>query len=114
VLIAPCLPSSCPQPPVGAEWIHEIKHDGFRLLAWRDGARVRLITRGGYNWSTRFALVAQAIELLPPNAHEAAAPARRGLPAVERTTRSGHRDAFAERTLRNTGRARWINRAWRR
>jgi hypothetical protein len=34
-------------PPSGAEWIHEIKHDGFRLMARRDGAGVRLITRKG-------------------------------------------------------------------
>jgi hypothetical protein len=31
------------QPPVGPDWLHEIKHDGFRILARRDGAKVRLI-----------------------------------------------------------------------
>jgi ATP-dependent DNA ligase len=39
--IEPCLPSSAPNPPAGDGWIHEIKLDGFRMLARRDGAGVR-------------------------------------------------------------------------
>ena len=39
--IAPCLPSSAPQAPSGEEWLHEIKHDGFRVIARKDGASVR-------------------------------------------------------------------------
>jgi hypothetical protein len=40
--IAPCLPTSAPQPPFGALWLHEIKHDGFRVsLARTAGALVR-------------------------------------------------------------------------
>jgi ATP-dependent DNA ligase len=38
--IAPCLPSNAARPPSGPRWLHEIKHDGFRLMAWRDGERV--------------------------------------------------------------------------
>jgi len=34
-------------------WVHEIKHDGYRLIVRRDGDRVRLYTRRGYNWSGR-------------------------------------------------------------
>ena len=34
--IEPCLPSPAPKPPAGSNWIHEIKHDGFRLMARRD------------------------------------------------------------------------------
>ena len=30
--IEPCLPSPAPKPPTGPNWIHEIKHDGFRLM----------------------------------------------------------------------------------
>jgi hypothetical protein len=41
--IEPCLPSPAPKPPAGADWIHEIKLDGFRLLARRDAAGVRLL-----------------------------------------------------------------------
>jgi len=41
----PCLPSPAAKPPVGAAWLHEIKHDGFRMLVRRDAAGVRLFTR---------------------------------------------------------------------
>src|SRR6516165_4097783 len=40
--IAPCLPTSASQPPSGEEWLHEIKHDGFRIIARKDGKRVKL------------------------------------------------------------------------
>jgi len=42
--VEPCLPSPAKAPPSGPGWIHEIKHDGFRIIARRDGAGVRLIT----------------------------------------------------------------------
>jgi ATP-dependent DNA ligase len=34
--VAPCLPSTADHPPTGPEWVHEIKHDGYRLMARRD------------------------------------------------------------------------------
>jgi ATP-dependent DNA ligase len=55
--IEPCLPSARGLPPTGGNWLHEIKHDGFRLLARRDGARSRLFTRNGYDWTERFPLI---------------------------------------------------------
>ena len=55
--IEPCLPSARSVPPPGRDWLHEIKHDGFRLLARRDGPRVRLFTRNGYDWTERFPLI---------------------------------------------------------
>jgi bifunctional non-homologous end joining protein LigD len=39
--------------PAGPEWLHEIKYDGYRLIVARDGARVRLFTRNGHDWSNR-------------------------------------------------------------
>jgi hypothetical protein len=36
--IEPCLPSTCSLPPSGDRWLHEIKYDGYRMLARRDGA----------------------------------------------------------------------------
>jgi ATP-dependent DNA ligase len=62
--IEPCLPSPAPNPPAGEGWIHEIKLDGFRMLARRDGACVRLLTRRGIDWTTRYPAIAAAIAAL--------------------------------------------------
>ncbi len=40
--------------PSRPEWLHKVKHDGYRLLVQRDGKRVRLFTRNGYDWSDRY------------------------------------------------------------
>jgi bifunctional non-homologous end joining protein LigD len=45
--IPPCLPSPTDRPPSGSNWLHEIKHDGYRLMARRDPVGIRLITRRG-------------------------------------------------------------------
>jgi bifunctional non-homologous end joining protein LigD len=58
--IAPCLPSPAERPPVSPGWLHEIKHDGYRLMARCDAAGVRLLTRNGHDWSQRFPLIAEA------------------------------------------------------
>jgi ATP-dependent DNA ligase len=47
-LVEPCLPSPAKSPPSGRDWLHEIKHDGFRILARRDAKGVRLYTRNGH------------------------------------------------------------------
>jgi ATP-dependent DNA ligase len=49
--IEPCLPSPADKPPSGSNWIHEIKHDGFRLMARRDPVGIRLITRRANDWT---------------------------------------------------------------
>jgi len=64
-LIEPCLPSPAKAPPSGPGWLHEIKHDGFRILARRDSAGVRLITRAGNDFSSRFPFIAMAVGMLP-------------------------------------------------
>ena len=46
--IEPCLPSSAERRPSGPDWIHEIKHDGYRLMARRDSVGIRLLTRNGH------------------------------------------------------------------
>jgi bifunctional non-homologous end joining protein LigD len=63
--IEPCLPSPAKVPPSGPNWIHEIKHDGFRIMARRDAAGVRLITRNGNDFTKRFPLAAAAVAALP-------------------------------------------------
>jgi bifunctional non-homologous end joining protein LigD len=45
--------------------LHEIKHDGYRMFVRRDGAGVRLISRNGYDFTSRYPLVALAAYLLP-------------------------------------------------
>jgi hypothetical protein len=53
------------QAPSGSTWIHEIKHDGYRLMARRGPVGIRLITRRGNDWTTpRFPLVVQAVNHL--------------------------------------------------
>ena len=62
--IEPCLPSPADKPPSGSNWIHEIKHDGFRLMARRDPVGIRLITRRGNDWTDRYPLVVEAVNHL--------------------------------------------------
>ena len=62
--IEPCLPSPADKPPSGANWIYEIKHDGYRLMARRDPVGIRLITRRGNDWTAPLPLVVEARE--PP------------------------------------------------
>jgi len=62
--IEPCLPSPAKAPPGGLDWLHEIKHDGFRILARRDAKGVRLITRNGHDFSKRPQVIA-AVAALP-------------------------------------------------
>jgi bifunctional non-homologous end joining protein LigD len=64
-MIEPGLPRPAKQPPTGRAWIHEIKHDGFRILAQRADGRVRLLTRKGTNFSNRFPQIVAAVILLP-------------------------------------------------
>src|SRR6516162_10012902 len=64
-IIEPCLPSPAKAPPSGPGWLHEIKHDGFRIMARQDAAGVRLITRNGSDFTDRFPLIAMALKSLP-------------------------------------------------
>ncbi|WP_081851336.1 hypothetical protein [Bradyrhizobium sp. URHD0069] len=58
--IVPCLPSKVARPPSGPLWVHEIKHDGYRLTVRRDGSRVRCFTRNGHDWADRFPAIVDA------------------------------------------------------
>lgn len=55
-----CLPTAAKAVPVGPDWIHEIKYDGYRLRVERQGRAVRLLTRNGHDWTKRFPWIVQA------------------------------------------------------
>jgi bifunctional non-homologous end joining protein LigD len=59
-----CLPSRAERPPAGPEWLHEIKHDGFRIMARRNDNGVRLYTRNGYDFAGRFPQIVEAVSKL--------------------------------------------------
>jgi bifunctional non-homologous end joining protein LigD len=59
--VPPCLPTKAQQPPTGDAWLHEIKHDGFRVVARKDGGRVRLYSRPGNDLTYRFTLIVEAL-----------------------------------------------------
>lgn len=63
----PCIPTHATKVPSHTDWLHEIKHDGYRLIVQRDGKRVRLWTRNGYDWSGRFPRIVEAALRHPTN-----------------------------------------------
>ncbi len=62
---APQLATAAAAAPDGEAWLHEIKYDGYRLIARIDDGAVRLITRGGLDWTGKFAALAQRLAALP-------------------------------------------------
>ena len=59
--IEPCIPTVARVPPTGPGWLHEIKHDGYRLIGRLEARRVRLFTRRGHDWSDRFPRIGEAL-----------------------------------------------------
>ena len=62
---APCLPRPAKDPPAGPGWIHEIKHDGFRILARRDGNASDYSPATAQIFAARYPKIAAAVESLP-------------------------------------------------
>jgi ATP-dependent DNA ligase len=58
-----CIPTVGKALPSASEWFHEIKYDGYRLRVERDGGRVRLITKGGYDWSKRYPWIVEGTQV---------------------------------------------------
>jgi bifunctional non-homologous end joining protein LigD len=63
--IRPCKPVLSLKVPIGPQWIHELKHDGFRIVAHKDGDEVRLWSRNGRNWSAEMVANTAAVMALP-------------------------------------------------
>jgi ATP dependent DNA ligase domain len=62
--VAPCLPTKTDKLPSGSDWLHEIKHDGFRIIARKKGAQVRLYSRPGNDLTRRFPLIVETLARL--------------------------------------------------
>src|SRR5215467_14361876 len=60
--IIPAKPVLASTPPSGPNWVHEIKHDGYRLIVRRNGPTVRLYTRNAYDWTARLPAIAAAAD----------------------------------------------------
>jgi bifunctional non-homologous end joining protein LigD len=65
--IVPCAPILSEIPPSGPLWLHEIKHDGYRITAHKRSDRVRLSSRNGRDWSKEFTAIAAALRSLRPD-----------------------------------------------
>ena len=60
--VVPTQPVLVSRPPSGPDWVHEIKHDGYRMIVRRDGAVVRLYSRNANDWTARLPAIAAAAE----------------------------------------------------
>jgi bifunctional non-homologous end joining protein LigD len=63
-LLEPQLATLVDEAPSGDEWLHEMKLDGYRLLAERRGTRVALVTRNGNDWAARVPRLVEALRAL--------------------------------------------------
>lgn len=57
--VEPCLALLASKPPVGDQWAYEVKWDGYRLAVHVEPGKVRIVTRGGHDWTSRFPTIAQ-------------------------------------------------------
>lgn len=63
--IPPQLATLVDAPPVGDDWVHEVKFDGYRLEGVKENGRVRLLTRSGLDWTAKFPRIAAEVARLP-------------------------------------------------
>jgi bifunctional non-homologous end joining protein LigD len=59
--VRPCEPTLTDHPPAGSRWLHEVKHDGWRILARKQGERIQLWTRRGADFTDRFSRIAEGV-----------------------------------------------------
>ena len=89
--VVPAQPVLASKPPSGAAWVHEIKHDGYRMIVHRDGPTARLYTRKAYDWTVRLAAIAAAAERIKAKSFtidgEAVVPGPDGLSRFEELSR---------------------------
>jgi bifunctional non-homologous end joining protein LigD len=61
--IVPAQPVLASRPPSGPDWVHEIKHDGYRIIVRRDGPTVRLYSRNAHDWTPRRRIKAESFTI---------------------------------------------------
>jgi bifunctional non-homologous end joining protein LigD len=105
--VIPAQPVMASRPPSGADWVHEIKHGGYRLMVRRNGPTVRLYTRNAYDWTVRLRAIAAAAALIKAKSFtidgEGVVLGPDGLSRFEEMRRSADRDSLRLRS----DRARW-------
>jgi bifunctional non-homologous end joining protein LigD len=83
--VEPCLATLVDKVPTGERWLHEIKWDGYRLIARVENGRAKILTRRGHDWTARFPTIAKAIAALPVTSvmldGEAVVEDERGIPS---------------------------------
>lgn len=57
----PQLATLVDKPPEGKKWLHEVKYDGYRILAYVEGSDVRIFTRNGHDWTEKFPVLTEAL-----------------------------------------------------
>jgi ATP-dependent DNA ligase len=94
--IIPAQPVLASRPPSGLGWVHEIKHDGYRMIVRRCGAAVRLYSRNGNDWTARLRAIANGAERIKaksfPIDGEAVVLGPDGLSRFEELSRRGATD----------------------
>jgi hypothetical protein len=60
---SPRLLGTAEKPPLGPQWLHEIKLDGYRMAARVENGRVQLLTRTGLDWANKYPLVPSALSV---------------------------------------------------
>ena len=94
--IIPARPVVRSRPPFGPDWVHEIKHDGYRMIVRREGSAVRVYSRNAYDWTLRLAAIAAAAQQIKAKSFtidgEAVVPRPDGLSRFEelRSTEAAH------------------------
>ena len=63
--LKPQLASLVKSPPEGGEWLHEIKYDGYRILAFLRGKKTKLLSRRGKDWTSKFPEIAEILQSFP-------------------------------------------------
>ncbi|MGD9785908.1 MAG: non-homologous end-joining DNA ligase [Hyphomicrobiaceae bacterium] len=89
--VPPCLPRAVAAPPSGEEWVHEIKHDGYRVQAVIADGAARVLTRNALDWTHRFGPVVRELAALDVRSAiidgEAFVPDARGISDFDALTR---------------------------